>query len=194
MKTILIIGSDKISNSALKRIPVSDPDLIIVSDRSTNMNRVWKLVIKKRISLVLLFKMIIAELMRKSAKAKVKVQHELKSNLDLIGLLEYYKPKRVVLFRAGLIINKKTISIGVPLMNIHCANVPEYGGLGSIQRALDDKAINQNATLHQVTTTIDKGEVFDLEPFQLNISKSYLFNENLAYEAGIRLLERTLRK
>lgn len=79
-------------------------------------------------------------------------------------------------------------------MNIHCAKVPEYGGLGSIERAIKNRALEQYATLHQVTTTIDKGEIFDLEPFYLDAQKSYCFNENTAYEAGLRLLSRTVSR
>ena len=61
-------------------------------------------------------------------------------------------------------------------------------GLGSINRALNDCAFEQNASLHQVTSTIDKGLVIDVEPFLLNGEKSYCYNENIAYQAGLRLL------
>ena len=79
-------------------------------------------------------------------------------------------------------------------MNIHCAKVPDYGGLGSIQKALDEKCYAQNSTLHQVTTTIDQGKVFDTESYKLDPNKSYFTNENIAYKSGLLLLQRTLQK
>jgi folate-dependent phosphoribosylglycinamide formyltransferase PurN len=97
-----------------------------------------------------------------------------------------------VLFRAGLIVGPAVLSTGVPVMNIHCARIPEYGGIGSIDRALRDGAYSQCATLHQVTTRIDEGEVHATEPYQLDPADGYCSNEDRAYDAGIRLLKRVL--
>lgn len=193
MKTLLILGNDKIASSAFNLNILKNKNIIIAIDYSSNYKRVISLVFKKRISFFLLIKMFFSELFRKSIKTNLNL-NRIDSNKDIIDLIQKFNPKRVVLFRAGLIISKKVISLNVPIMNIHCAKVPEYGGIGSIQRALKDKHFIQQATLHQVTTTIDKGEVFDTNPYELNPNKSYFFNENIAYKSGLVLLKRTLEK
>lgn len=191
MKTMLILGGDRIAKKALESLKKSD-SLIVVIDRSTGIKRVAKLIWGKRLSLVLILKMIICDFRRGFSVVSSVSYPGIANNKDLLVLLNKHKPDRVVLFRAGLVINKEVISQGVPLLNIHCAKVPEYGGLGSIDRALKDGAFEQNASLHQVTTTIDEGQVFDLEPFRLISSISYCQNEDIAYQAGLKLLYRTI--
>jgi methionyl-tRNA formyltransferase len=191
MKTILILGSDRIALEALEILQESD-SLMIIIDRSTNIRRAARLLWKKRINLLLLFKMLICEFKRSSSNISNSTLNGIESNNDLLTLLRQYKPERVILFRAGLIISKEIILQGIPLLNIHCAKVPDYGGLGSIDRAIKDNALEQNATLHQVTTTIDEGRVLDVEPFRLDTTKSYCHNESVAYQAGLKLLYRTI--
>ena len=193
MKTMLILGGDRIARKAMESLKDSDY-LVIAIDRSTSIKRVAKLIWKRRLSLILIFKMLLCEFRRaSSAVPSIDIDYvEITNNKDLLALLDKHKPERVILFRAGLVINKDVISQGIPLLNIHCANVPEYGGLGAIHRALKDNALEQNATLHQITTTIDEGHVFDIEPFRLNASKSYCHNEDVAYPAGLKLLFRTI--
>jgi len=188
---MLILGGDRIAQKALESLEESD-SLVIVIDRSTSIKRVAKLIWRKRLSLILVLKMLICEVRRESSAVPSVSFSGIKNNKELLLLLNKHKPERVVLFRAGLVINKEVISQGIPLLNIHCAKVPEYGGLGSIDRALKDNALEQNATLHQVTTTIDEGQLFDVEPFRLNSSRSYCQNEDIAYQAGLKLLYRTI--
>jgi len=196
MKTMVVLGDDKISGSARDLPELDNSNIILVIDKSTNIYRVLRLVLRGRLNLVLLFKMILCEVGRPNIKSKsIKPPtSEIRNNKDLLSVINVHNPSQIILFRAGLIVNKEVIMRGIPLMNIHCAKVPSYGGIGSIQRALTDCAIYQSATLHQVTTTIDSGVVFDEEPYILDASKSYCENENLAYSAGIALLRRCLAK
>jgi asparagine synthetase B (glutamine-hydrolysing) len=55
-------------------------------------------------------------------------------------------------------------------------------------------AYEQEATLHKVTEKIDEGEVIDTEKFTLNPNVSYCENETISYNAGIRLLKRTVEQ
>ena len=191
MKTLLILGGDKIARDALGTITASN-NLMVAIDNSTSLGRVVRLIAKRRIGLLLIIKMILCELIRTDPKISVKDFASIKNNSDVLRIIDEFKPQRIYLFRAGLVISREVIDRGIPLMNIHCAKIPEYGGLGSIARAIKDKAVEQHATLHQVTTTIDRGDVLDLEPFYLDPRKTYCFNENVAYQAGLRLLTRTV--
>jgi methionyl-tRNA formyltransferase len=113
---------------------------------------------------------------------------QIRSNVDLLEKIKGYAVDRVYLFRAGLIINKKVIEAGPEILNIHCARVPDYGGLGSIMRALEAEAYEQEATLHRVVERIDEGEVIATLPYNLDKALTYRQNEEIAYDAGIRLL------
>lgn len=192
MKTMLILGRDCVSQKALEKIEgCSSPQIVI--DNSMSLVRLWRLIHRRRLSIPLLCKMFFCELRRKPKFEEKNNFMEIKNNGDILNLIDEYRPARIILFRAGLVINQEVISKGIPLLNIHCANIPDFGGLGVIQKALDKEVYNQNATLHQVTTTIDEGKVFEVEPYTLDPQKSYCYNENIAYDAGINLLLRALR-
>jgi len=191
MKTMLILGGDRVARSALIHLKATDT-LFVLIDKSTSLKRVAKLVWRKRLAPSLIIKMLICEYKRPTPSVPVSSFSTIKNNEGLLDAIDKNKPERIILFRAGLVISKEVISKGIPLLNIHCAKVPEYGGLGSIDCAIKDNAVEQNATLHQVTTTIDEGEVFDVEPFHLNVTRPYCFNEEIAYQAGLKLLLRTL--
>ena len=157
---------------------------------STNINRVLQLIINKKISITCLGKMIVSEFFRNNFPM-FRYDFRISSNEDLYKILTLSQYSEVYLFRVGLVINKKNLSLGAKLLNIHCANIPEYGGLCSVYRALKDRAIHQNACLHVVTTLIDDPcFIIDKEPYTLNPDKSYLQNEKIAYYAGIEILYR----
>lgn len=189
-KTLLIIGNDKISSQVFASLR-RDESLVVAIDRSTNVGRVLRLLRRGSLTLRLLIQMLYCELRRDKLKQAC-ITETITRNGDLVRLINSHAPRRVVLFRAGLIINKAVLATGVPIMNIHCAKIPGYGGIGSIAKALQENAFLQSATLHQVTEAIDQGIVFDTEPYELDPSASYCMNEDSAYAAGYRLLLRTL--
>jgi methionyl-tRNA formyltransferase len=188
--TLLVVGNDRISRLALEQVR-DIPDVVVAVDVSTSAARLVRLIRRGRLSIPLVLRMFGCERRRRSVA--LTVRHErISSNLELVRLIERISPRRIVLFRAGLIVGPAVLSTGVPVMNIHCARIPEYGGIGSIDRALRDGAYSQCATLHQVTTRIDEGEVHATEPYQLDPADGYCSNEDRAYDAGIRLLKRVL--
>lgn len=191
-KTLLILGNDKISARVHASLLI-DEWLVVAIDRSTNFRRVLRLLRCGSLSIRLVVQMLWCEL-RRSAPVSRTSGESVTNNNDVVRLLNLHSPRRVVLYRAGLIINSAVLAAGVPIMNIHCAKVPEYGGIGSIAKALLEHAYLQCATLHQVTDTIDSGEVFDTEAYELDPDCSYCANEDRAYAAGKRLLLRTLRQ
>ena len=79
-------------------------------------------------------------------------------------------------------------------MNIHCTRIREWEGLVSITRALVDGQVDQGTAQYQLAKTIDDAQVFDTEEYRLDVRASYCANENVAYEAGMRLLGRVLNQ
>lgn len=192
MKTIIIFGNDKISTKAIAALKNKDHYKILI-DCSTTLERILKIIRRKSISPYAMIKIFACEMFRKGTIPSKRYRYkQIFNNKDLLDEIKTYKPDRIILFRAGLIISKKVISLNIPLMNIHCAKIPEYGGLGSIYKAIQNKSYNQEATLHQVTSSIDRGVIFAIEPYNLNPQKSYCSNESIAYDAGIELLIRTI--
>lgn len=193
MRTLLIVGDDKWSGHALEALSPLGVDIEIAVDASNGIKRIYRLFLKGRISGKLLCHMAFCSFVQRGRKPQ-RLLPRLRKNGELQSLMCSGSIERAILFRAGLIVNEATIRIGVPLYNIHCARLPEYGGLGAIRWALDKKDWTQCATLHKIDTSIDGGEVLDTEPYQLNPKATYCENEAIAYKAGIRLLLRTIAK
>jgi len=192
-KKLLVFGNDKISRWAcyeLKKRGLKLSGFSFALDCSTNIARALLLIINKKISIACLGKMIVSEFLREKFMM-FKYDFRISSNEDLHKILTLNQYSEVYLFRVGLVINKKNLSLGAKLLNIHCASIPEYSGLCSIFKALKDNAIHQNACLHVVTTVIDDPcSIIDKEPYTLKPDKSYSQNEKIAYYAGIEILYR----
>ena len=137
--------------------------------------------------------MTLAEFSRKGVKPS-KYLDGISQNSELLKIITDLKPERLLLYRCGLIINKNILKTGIPILNFHAAKIPDYGGIGSINKALLDKVYNQFASLHQVTEHIDRGKLIDIENYVLNPQSSYTENEGIAYAASLRLLIRNFNK
>ena len=183
----LIFGNDKLSNSIISSLNLPD-NVILIKDKSTNIKKISRLVFKRRISLYFLFKTFYCQIRNKSMPLKEKYI-SISNNYDLEKILEKKKPKYIILFRAGLIINKNIINLKIPLINIHCARLDGFGGLGSIYKALKKEVYDQCATAHIVTEKIDEGQIIAEMPFKLNPNISYCKNELIAFKTGGDLLQ-----
>lgn len=191
MSLLVILGDDKLGNLALSQIDIKT-GLSVLIDRSSSYRRVLRLVVKGTLSLGLLVKMYFAERKRDGQKPP-SIYSGIKGNADLIENLNIINPSKVVLFRAGLILNKEILKKRFPIYNIHAASIPDYGGIGSIGKAIKDRNFKQFASFHEVTTKIDDGKILDSEDFLLAENSSYFENEQVAYSAAIRLLKRRIR-
>jgi len=193
MKILLIIGHDKIGRKTVKDLEISgvgNSDNIIW-DKSSSISRVFKLIRKGILPISLIVKMILAEAKRKSVKLNNNY-HSISNRIELMEFIEKNEIELVILFRAGLIINSRLLKMKTRFLNIHASKLPDYGGLGTIQKAIDDKAWNQCATLHQVDAKIDAGRALDTEPYTLSRDLSYYRSEEAAYASGRILLKRAL--
>jgi methionyl-tRNA formyltransferase len=186
LKTLLLIGNDKLSGEAIRHSEKNN-SLHICVDHSTSLRRIARLLAKQSISPLLLIKMAFCELARSGSRPNPRLT-KIRSNAELVKEMDKIKPSQVILFRAGLIVNKALIDKGITVLNIHAAVVPQYGGLGSIAKALADEAYEQAACLHRVTERIDGGDVLARENYRLDPNVSYCENEKTAYAAATRLL------
>ena len=189
MRTLLLVGDDKIGRRLIRRITLGG-DVTVAIDASFSVGRVWRLLRRRAINVRGIAQMALAEFQRpREARPRLT---EVRSNKELLTLMRAERPDRVVLFRAGLIVNGAVIDSGPELLNVHCAKLPQFAGLGAVGRALDEKDYDQCATMHHVTNKIDAGEVVVIEPYSLDPARSYCDNEDTAYEAGIQLILRVL--
>jgi folate-dependent phosphoribosylglycinamide formyltransferase PurN len=185
VKKLLVVGNDKIGRKLISKIG-SRQDLIIRIDASSDLKRLLKLIRRGSIHINVFIKMGIAEILRKDYT--IESFEKIYNNADLLKAIRAFHIKRVYLFRAGLIISKQVLRSKAEILNVHCASIPDYGGLGSIARALRDHAYDQEAMLHRVTEKIDEGEVIATIPYKLDKNLSYRKNEDIAYDAGIQLI------
>ena len=192
-KILVLVGNDKIGRSAIHALEKTqmDSDLNILIDSSSNFKRVIELLKKKKISPYLLFLMFTSELFRK--RILIKNYKKIYSVDELKKIIKKDFPKIVLMYRCGLIINKDILNLGISFYNIHASKLPDYGGIGTIYKALKDKSYNQCATLHEVITKIDGGKVIDTYPYKLNKNQNYFKNEEIAYEAGTNLFIKSLK-
>ncbi len=186
MKSAVLIGDDKLGRRLIQRLE-SVNDTTIVIDQTQSLSRVYRLLRRRSLSLRSLLQMGWADWGRQDTKISGSYP-SISSNQELLEFLESRQISRLFLFRAGLIIGRKLLDADVVLVNVHCARLPDYGGIGVISRALKDRAFNQEATAHIVTENIDRGEIVATRPYQLSLDHSYQENEDRAYLAGIELL------
>ena len=185
IKALLIIGNDKIGRKLINQIEEKD-DFVIALYNTRDYKRLFKLIlINQTLSINAALHMIVAELLRKNSI--VENLDFVTSNDDIQQLIKSKNIKKVVLFRAGIIINNNLLSSDVDFFNIHCAKIPEFGGIGQIFRIYKEKAFRQVATLHKVEKEIDRGEVIATKDYLLDESLTYLECENIAYNTGIEL-------
>lgn len=189
MALFLIIGDGKIGRRLISSLgPSFEGDIFI--DRSTNWRRIARLIYHRRLAPGLLAKMAWAEFRRQDYS--VPDYPAIRTNQELLGVIEKYRPKRIYLFRAGLILNRAVVESGVEILNVHCNKLPEYPGIGSLEKAHRAGCTELEATMHHVTVDIDGGEVVDVEPFTISPDLPYDEVEKRAYSAGIMLLLRYL--
>ena len=190
MKLVLVVGNDKIGRRCIQQLPKSK-NVTILLDSCTDVGRVVTLLRKGSLSIRALLSMTWANLIRKETKLEQQYS-QLKSNADLLRYID--GDTTILLFRAGLIVTQDTIDKAKDVFNVHCASIPEFGGIASIHRAIVAGAFSQNATLHKVTIRIDEGEVVDVEPYLMSKRNNYFLNEEIAYEAGLTLINKILIK
>jgi methionyl-tRNA formyltransferase len=183
MKSIYIIGDDKIGRRAMNAL---GQDKLIFRNQAVSSLRVLKLIRRNAVDFRDIVKMGWADLGRENQD--IAEYPIVKTNGDLVRYIADEKPDRVVCYRAGLVLNRQVLRLGPQFLNIHCADLPDFGGLGSIPRALRAGAFDQNACLHEMSLEIDAGRVLHRESYQLSHAKTYRENEDLAYAAGRKIL------
>ena len=187
-KLILIIGDDRMGRKAIRHISSAFPNIKIYRNRSGSPLRVLKLLKKNIISLPALINMLWAELQRPNLT--VSGLPLLSNDQEVRVILKNENPDEVICFRAGVILTKRTLSCETHFLNLHYADLPKWGGLGAIHEALKAGAYDQHACLHEIWEKIDTGEVYQREPYKLDPSLSYKANEDIAFEAGLTLLQK----
>jgi methionyl-tRNA formyltransferase len=181
--TLIVVGNDKLGLRLAAQL--HERGLRVMIDRSVDLRRVARLLLRGSLRVSWLVRMAWAEFMRPAAP--VSPLPAITSNRALLDAVRSEGARHLVLFRAGLIVNRQVID-AVEVLNVHCARLPDYGGLGAIPKALHDRAYAQSATLHRVIETIDGGDVVATVPYELDPGLSYRDNEERAYRAGMSLI------
>ena len=191
-RVLVLVGNDKRGRAFLAQESRNYDVRFAVSIGSHSIRRIVKLLRRGSLSLPVLVKMTWAEIRRPFHR--IPALASIKTNSDLLQLIQAQHIDQVILFHVGMIIRRKVLETGVTVYNIHCARLPEYGGLMAIQRALDKGDFQQEATLHIINEQVDSGETVQTIPFLLDAEKSYGANEDTAFDAGEALLRGFLQE
>lgn len=190
-KIVVIVGDDKLGRQAAAELLALQPGTAIYLNRSVNALRLWKLLRHNPWLARDLLRMFIAELGRK--EAVIPRLPALYDSAQVLEMIAREKPDTVICFRAGLIFGKKILNSGPQFLNLHYADLPQWGGLGAIARALRAGAFQQNACLHEMQLEIDAGKVLARQPYTLDPKRSYKENEEAGFAAGMALLTSILK-
>lgn len=195
MTEILLVGNDYWGREAARRVNKVFPEVIIFADSTNSLRRVLRLILRKRISLESALKIVMCALHKgRFYSSKRSSFAMIGDNEELQLALKEFNPSSVILFRAGLILDKKTLSYPADFLNIHAARLPEYPGLGALTNAIKDGQLLGAATLHRINSRVDDGEIIDFFEYHLTSSMNYCTVESIAYEAGISLLLHHLQR
>lgn len=189
-KKLILFGSDKISNFYEKR-SYHFNNIIIARDSSTNLKRILKLLYRRSLNIKILYKIFYANILRKTIKVKNNIPL-INNNKELLKICKKNHVTTLILFKVGLIIKSELLNSKIKIINIHCADLPAYAGLGAIYKAIKNKDFKQYACAHIVHENIDTGNILYKFKYKLSPNKTYLENENAAYEAGFELLKKYL--
>jgi methionyl-tRNA formyltransferase len=193
MKTLLILGADSAASWLGYRILLEKLENVhIFVDTSNNLVRIIRLLWKGRLKTITLIRLVVAEILRSSKPFEF--NGKISSNAELIDLIRETNPDQVLCFRCGLIINRTVIETGVPIFNIHVSSLPEFPGLGTIDKSIKAKAWEQYACLHRIDEGIDTGQILMRRQYFLSSDFSYKKNEDIAYTAGVELAMEYLQK
>lgn len=188
----VLLGDDRIGCRVAGLIAARYPGLPLAFNRSAEPRRILRLLRRRRLRLRDLWAMACAEWQRPIAPRPPLPQ--INDNASLLAWLAATRPRAVLCFRAGLVISPTALAAGVPFYNIHAAELPEFGGLGAIARALRAGRRQGQACLHHIVERIDDGEVLDREPYALDPRDAYGANEARAYAAAESLLWRAMER
>ncbi len=193
-RLLIITGTDRIAQRFFAEVfPALNDSTEWILDVSGGLSRVLKLIRNRRVSIAAVARMSFAELLRPVMPFDARLERVGKSQ-ELRAHVERIQPDEVLCFRAGMILPRTILDMPPTFLNIHAARLPDYGGLGAIQRARLDREFHQLATLHTMVPKVDAGEVLQVEPYQLDPRWSYRACEEVAYGAAIRLAWRFLEQ
>ena len=160
----------------------------IIYDNSSKFSRGFKLLKNRKLNTFNIIKMYLAQFDKNSHKRINSKITRIKNELEFVSIIDSYQPSHVISFHCGIIFHPSFYPQNIIMLNIHCASLPQYPGIGAIINAISDKCGIQNATLHKITSKIDDGEIVKTKNFELNFSKSYKVNYQKSISVGMDLL------
>jgi hypothetical protein len=189
-KIVLIIGDDKLGHRAVADLLPRYPNVPIYLNRSRNPKRLYKIV-RKNIGLLWYFiQLFWAEYRR--TDTDIPSMSIIENSQDVLDMIAREKPGTVICFRAGLVFGKNLLGSGPRFLNLHYADLPLWGGLASLPRALNAKAYDQHACLHEMVLEIDGGDVLHRQFYRMDPKRTYRENEDVGFDAGLTLLRRVV--
>ncbi len=104
----------------------------------------------------------------------------------LIEVIEECQPDMIISVLYPKIVAKEIIE-KIPCFNLHCAPLPEYAGWNSTLWAILNEEETFGATLHEMSTNVDEGNVIHKGSFPIPRQVTNIELYQLAHEDGYRI-------
>lgn len=182
-------GNDYWGRVALSELETSAVQVTLLLDVSSRASRTLKLLRKRRISFLDVFRLALCE-MRRSSRTSNRSGGwiDVHSNRELESIIEQMQAHTLILFRAGVIIDAQILKLPIDVLNIHAATIPEFAGLMAIPRAIRSGSLKQQVTLHHVTSQVDQGRIEEVREYEIPAGASVCAAEDVAYATAVELL------
>lgn len=179
-RILIVASADKFGAELKVKLEASE-GVFFAFDKSPVFIRSFKLLKAKAVSLRFLFLAGVCGALRHRGATTGQFVNDWQGVMRLATRLNVQK---IIMFRMGLFLPKQ-ITGKFEVLNVHAARLPDYQGLGSILRALDAGDLCQHVTIHRATSKIDSGEVLMTFDYKMDKSRSFCYNENVAYSSGV---------
>ena len=186
-RILVVTSADRFGAELKVRLKGSE-SIFFAFDKSPLFVRTVKLLAAKAVSFRFVLRAVVCGALSSRKTVSGQFVNDWEGVMRLATRLDVQK---IVMFRMGLFLPKE-ITGKFEVLNVHAARLPDYQGLGSILRALDAGDLQQQVTIHRATSKIDSGEVLMTFDYEMDKSKSYCDNENVAYSAGVDAVVRYL--
>lgn len=128
------------------------------------------------------------------SKYNIPCHKPIKLNKDY-GFIEELKPDLILTFAYGQIVSEKVLNLSkYKALNIHGSILPKYRGAAPIQYALLNGEKESGATLMAMEKTMDSGDIYGIEKFDIDINDNYSSLCKKMVEAGFKVFKDNILK
>ena len=116
------------------------------------------------------------------------------NNIDSVDFIKSVNPDYLLGSHFNQLIKQPVLALeSLQCINIHPSLLPSYKGVDPVFFAMQDEQDAIGVTVHRMAETFDTGEILMQRAFDVDKSKSLIFNNCLLFQEGIRIALRWIK-